>query len=206
MRGQFKLKGFGEEGDLPVPGDYDGDGICDPALYRPSTGEWLLVLSGDGKSPAKADVTVVSLGGDSHDIPVPADYDGDGKTDTATFNIETRTWRIDGSADVKYGRAGELPMPADYDGDGSADFAVVDLDKGTWRTKGQFKLTVHCEQGHFPLLLDFDGDGIPEPGYYCFDDGCWHVFTFGSGEGHQWITEKLIKFGDETVVPLARGR
>ena len=151
-------------------------------------------------------MTIVSLGGDSHDIPVPADYDGDGTTDAAIYNLETMTWRIDGSANIQFGRAGELPVPCDYDGDGAADFAVVNLSKGTWRAKGLFSVDVGCRPDHFPLLLDYDGDGLPEPGYYCFEEGRWHVFTFGREPGHTWILEKKIEFGDETVLPLSRSK
>ena len=180
------------------------DGFCDPALYRPSTGEWLLVVSGDSKSPSKAGVKVVKLGGDANDIPVPADYNVDGATDAALYNLETRKWSINGSADIKYGRAGELPMPADFNGDGAADLAMVDLARGTWRVKGKYKLTIRCEPTSFPLLLDYDADGRPDPGFYCFEDGSWHIFTFGREPGHNWILETNFGFGDETVLPIAQ--
>ena len=33
---------WGESGDVPTPGDYDGNGTTDVAIFRPSTGTWFL--------------------------------------------------------------------------------------------------------------------------------------------------------------------
>ena len=36
---------LGDSSDVPVPGDYDGDGKTDVAVFRPSIGAWYLVYS-----------------------------------------------------------------------------------------------------------------------------------------------------------------
>jgi hypothetical protein len=43
------LKNFGNKGDLPVSGDWDGTGKVRIGVFRPSTGEWLLDINGNGK-------------------------------------------------------------------------------------------------------------------------------------------------------------
>jgi hypothetical protein len=47
---QYVAYGWGASDDTPVPADYDGDGQTDVAVYRPTTGEWL-VRPSSGASP-----------------------------------------------------------------------------------------------------------------------------------------------------------
>jgi hypothetical protein len=95
---------FGKAGDVPVEGDYDGDGISDVAVYRPMTGEWFIRQSSNGV------VTAQVFGGVNGDVPVPADYDGDGKTDLAVFRASTSTWYVLGQFTIPFGASGDVPV------------------------------------------------------------------------------------------------
>jgi len=68
---------WGASGDVPVTGDFDGDGKTDVATFRPSAGIWYILRSSDG-TPQQV------TWGASGDVPVTGDFDGDGKTDVAT--------------------------------------------------------------------------------------------------------------------------
>ena len=56
---------WGTAGDLAVQNDYDADGRCDIAVWRPSNGTWYILNSSNGN------YRIVQWGTNG-DIPVPA--------------------------------------------------------------------------------------------------------------------------------------
>jgi hypothetical protein len=55
-------------GDIPAPGDYLGTGVTEPAVYRPSTDQWWVVL------PGATTPTLLGTFGTQNDIPIDAPY------------------------------------------------------------------------------------------------------------------------------------
>ena len=39
---------WGNRGDVPMPGDYDGDGRANLCVYRPATGQWFIAYAASG--------------------------------------------------------------------------------------------------------------------------------------------------------------
>src|SRR4029079_18874058 len=124
---QMLVSQFGQNGDFPSPGDYDGDGKWDYIVQRNAGGgqaRFWMHLSTSGFTS--------TVFGTPTDVIVPGDYDGDGKTDIATVRgvsgqINWFYLSISGgvSVQVPFGlSASDFPVQGDYDGDGKTDIAV----------------------------------------------------------------------------------
>lgn len=164
----------------------------DLRLFRPSNGVWYSQFGLD-----EGAFSAVRFG-TSADIPVPADYDGDGEIDLAVINQETGTWEIEFSGNRGPGfagsgkslrfRQGDVPVPADYDGDGKADIALWRPETGVWHiafssvnldgvTSGQR----WGARGDVPVPADYDGDGKTDLAVFRSAENSWHILNSGDG-------------------------
>lgn len=117
--------------DAPIPGDYDGDGKFDLAIYRFGTApdnNFVILKSSDGGSIYQP------WGNFTTDYILPGDYDGDGKYDCAvgrtgaTASSPLVWWILNSSNGTirvqPFGISSDLPAQGDYDGDARADIAI----------------------------------------------------------------------------------
>lgn len=171
---------FGRTGDIPVTGDWNGDGICDLGVCRAETNgklRWLLRTCGN------EDESVQELFyGANQDTPVVADIDGNGRTDIGVVkrsaSAGTMSWQfdidLDGVVDrtIELGRWDDTPVTGDWNGDGTTDLGIVrhgeaknmhwsfyDDDGTTMQRDFQF--------GHFldtPVVGDWNADGRDDIG------------------------------------------
>lgn len=160
---------WGSTGDIPVRGDWNGDGIDDLGVY--SGGAWFLDLNGDGSfDPA----TEVRGWGEAGWRPAPGDWNGDGVTDLGVVSPDS-TWFRDLNGDglfdpatevLGWGSAGDRPVVADWNGDGADEVAVYS--GGVWfldlNGDGVFDPATEIkgwgEPAWIPLPGDWNGDGV----------------------------------------------
>jgi hypothetical protein len=187
-------------GTLQVqPSDFDGDGMSDLAVWRPSDGVWHVSRSGDGGYHS-----LKFGGGVFGDIVVPGNYDGDKQIDYAVYRAGQ--WYIRRSVDntvqvVQFGVASDLPVAGDFDGDGRTDIAVWRSSNGTWHilrsSDGGYATFQFGLNGDRPLAADHDGDGKADVVIWRPSTGVWYILRSTDGQ------VDIIQFGRNGDVPVA---
>ena len=205
---------FGNPEEDPFLGDWDGDGIDTPGLYRPSDGK---VFLRNSNTPGIADIEFFF--GDPEDVPLVGDWDGDGDDTVSLYRpSEGKVFITNqlGSNNQRLGQAeieflfgdpfADDPFGADFDGDGFDTVGTRRGDTFFWRNSlsgGSFDGSLRFgDLGDEPMFGDWDGDGLETPGVYRPSNGTiflrnlqepgiadMEIFTgFESGDTSAWST------------------
>lgn len=160
-----------------------GNPVDDLAVYYPDTGNWYI------RSMAGKIVAFPKGWGFDQVLPVPGDYDKDGRTDLAVYHRESGKWYILslGANAVlanghNWGWNDALPVPGDYDGDGRADLAVYYRDNGSWFVSTLSGTALPGARGvgdreSTPVPGDYDGDGRDDFAVYHRATGKWRIMS-----------------------------
>ncbi|MEI8212455.1 MAG: SdrD B-like domain-containing protein [Planctomycetota bacterium] len=123
---------FGGEGDQPVSGDFNGDGVSSLGIFR--NGRWRLDVNGDGQFDSKHD-TLAEFGR-AGDIAIVGDFNGDGLDEIAVVRdneviVDSNgNGRMDATDRVfELQGEGDGVVVGDFDGDGIDEAAFFTTDR-----------------------------------------------------------------------------
>ena len=159
---------YGSTGDIPVTGDWNGDGIDTIGMYR--NGVYYL-----RNSNTAGNADIVFAYGSTGDIPVTGDWDGDGIDTIGMYRngvYYLRNSNTAGNADLMfaYGSTGDIPVTGDWDGNG---FDTIGMYRnGVYylrnsNTAGNADIMfAYGSTGDIPVTGDWNDDGIDTIGMY----------------------------------------
>ena len=192
--------GYGDASDVPVVGDWNGDGVKTPGVFR--YGTWFLSNSFGGP----ADI-VVSYGSPS-DIPIVGHWGGPGADAIGVYRPSTgqfllRNSSTSGVADVviTFGDPGEVPIVGDWDGNGTTTVGL--FRNGQWllrntNTSGVAEIVAgYGQPGDRPVVGDWNGDGTDTFGIV--RNGSWFV----SNSVTSGVADIVFAYGAPTDTPLS---
>jgi len=218
---------LGKEGDVPIAGDWNGDGHWEAAVFR--DGVWLLDFNANGRWDGQEGGDRFVHFGQAEDVPVSGDWNGDGIVEVGVYR--TGLWLLDangnqqwdgeagGDIEIRFGDSRVTPVTGDWDGSGSSRIGTwfeglwaLDYDgdlrwdgpgEGVWyRGEGHDRYTGLGRKGDRCVPADWNGDGIWEAAV--FRRGQWLIDQNDSGrwEGPEG-GDLLLEYGEDGDVPIA---
>ncbi len=206
---------FGNPSDSPFMGDWTGDGIDTPGLYRVSDG---FVYLRNTNSQGIADTTFFF--GNPGDVPLPGDFDGDGFDSVSLYRPSNQTFYIInelgenggglGAADFSFvfGDAGDLPIAGDWDGDGTDTIGVIRpstgqvLQRNTNSGGAADNTFSYGDTGDAYTFGDWDGNPTDTPGVFRSPQAEFHLRNSNSTGG----ANDSFFFGSGGWIPVAGRR
>ncbi len=185
--------------DVPVVGDWNGDGTPDIGVYRRGRGHgrFLMLLNGT--------TTTVKLGS-STDAPVLGDWNGNGTTDLGARDAVSRalsTRAGDGTVTTTtVGGHKDQVVSGDFAGDGTTEVAVYRPKRASFGLPddtGKLVWTPVGSPGEIPVVGDWNGDGTDDFGVYDPSTSTW-TLRYVDAAGIAWVAE--VGYGQPGDLPV----
>lgn len=168
-----------------VPTDFEGLWAVYPFL-----GEDKVLLADLAEGLLIVDVTKAN----ATPTNVVSDFDGDKKTDLASFTPDNGVWTVEQSSDsritgIPWGARTDILVPADYDGDGKTDQAIFRPATGQWWIYGSVWGVRGVEWGtggDVPVPADYDADGKTDVAVWRPSTGMWYLLQSTLGFKAFW--------------------
>jgi Putative metal-binding motif len=212
--GTDTVASFGLPTDIPISGDWNGNGTGQIGVYR--NGAWYLDANGNGAWDSGIDLKFTLFGGTLTDVPVTGDWNGDGATQIGVYR--NGTWYLDansnGAWDVGidtvlpgFGLPTDIPVTGDWNGDGTTQIGVYR--NGTWyldaNSNGAWDAGIDTVASFglptdLPVTGDWNQDGTTQIGVY--RNGKWYLDTNGNGAWDDGIDTVYPAFGTMNDMPI----
>jgi hypothetical protein len=197
--------------NMPVVGDWNGDGKDDIGTFNAATATWSLRY---GTSAGTPDAGVFVFG-KAGTLPVVGDWNGDGRDDIGVYDPKKAQWflRLGASAGpanagtFTFGAKKALPVAGDWNGDGTDGIGTFEAGTATWTLRqtanagaasaGTFKFGT---KNTSPVVGDWNGDNQDGIGTVNPKTATWtlrQTASAGAADAGTFV------FGPVNAVPVA---
>jgi hypothetical protein len=213
---------IGMDEDVPVVGDWSGNGTSKVGVFRPADGGWYLDANGNGVWEGCAVDRCLQFGL-SGDMPLVGDWTGSGTWKVGTFRSNDGMFFLDENGNgiwdgcnidrcLSFGMSGDTPLLGDWDGGGRIKVgtvrpseAVVYLDyngNGMW----DGCIIDRCLQFGLPgdilLVGDWDGTGSTKLGAFRPSNATFYLDVNGNGIWEGCGIDQCFQVGLSGDTPL----
>jgi hypothetical protein len=196
---------YGTAGDIPVAGDWDGDGRDSIGIYRNGT-----FFLRNSNNTGFADLQFVF--GQPGDVPVAGDWDGDGVDTIGVFRGGRFFLRNSNSSGVPdldffFGTPTDIPIVGDWDGNGTDTVGAFRPTNGFvylryTNTQGFADVEFFYGQaGDRPVVGDWNGDGVDTIAIYRAVEGT--PFFYLRNSNATGFADVTFPYGSSGDLPIA---
>ena len=217
---------FGQAGDMPAAGNWNGGAKSSIGVLRSGTGEWFIDHNGNHQWDGCGTDGCYSGFGAPGDLPVAGDWNGTGFAKIGVFR--NGQWFLDANGNgawdgcgvdlcLNFGQMGDWPVAGNWDGGLKAGVGV--FRNGTWfldyngngkwdgcqQNGGQDQCLYGSfgQAGDLPAAGDWNGDGKAKVGV--FRNGTWFLDYNGNGAWDGCAVDRCYvgSFGVKGDLPVA---